>query len=310
MGGDYMIYTVTLNPSIDYIVRLEGLQLGMVNRIQEDFKLPGGKGINVSRILRRLDIDSVALGFMGGFTGRFIEDCLHEEGIQTDFISIKEDTRINVKVKSSQETELNGKGPHISLREQQLFVEKLSNLTPDDVVILSGSKPQDLQNNYYEELINILNQRNVSFVIDTTGNELVAALQHKPLLVKPNHHELAEIYDFSFSSPLDLLPYGKKLLKEGAKFALVSMADKGALFFDGKSVYHGQSPNGIVKNSVGSGDSMIAGFTGTYIASNDPLEAFRVGLACGSATAFADDLATREEIEILLPKIKIKKIEE
>ncbi|UJF15867.1 1-phosphofructokinase [Jeotgalibaca sp. MA1X17-3] len=303
-----MIYTVTLNPSIDYIVRLETLQLGMVNRIQEDFKLPGGKGINVSRILSRLNIDSVALGYLGGFTGQFIKDYLDDEGIQNDFTSVQEDTRINVKVKSDEETEMNGQGPKITLQEQEQFLEKLSPLTSDDVVILSGSKPQSLSQDYYQQLIQILNQKNVSFVIDTTGEELVDALQHKPLVVKPNHHELAEIYGFTADSFDDIIPYGKKLLEEGAKFALVSMADKGALFFDGHSVYHGQAPHQTVKNSVGSGDSMIAGFTGTYMASGDPLEAFRIGLACGSATAFADDLATREEIDTLIPQIKITEL--
>lgn len=305
-----MIYTVTLNPSIDYIVRLNQMNVGMVNRIQEDFKLPGGKGINVSRILNRLHVESVALGYLGGFTGQYIEECLKEEGVQTNFTTIKEDTRINIKVKSNEETEMNGQGPHISLQEQQHFLEKLSSLTSEDVVILSGSKPRDLLANYYQELIHLLKQKDVSFIIDTTGAELVAALQHKPLLVKPNHHELAEIYNFTASNFLDLLPYGKKLLDAGARFAIVSMADKGALFFDGHSIYHGQSPSGVVKNSVGSGDSMIAGFIGTYLSSKNPLKAFLMSLACGSATAFSDDLATREEIEALLPHIQITKIEE
>lgn len=308
LRGEHMIYTVTLNPSIDYIVRLEELQLGMVNRIQQDFKLPGGKGINVSRILNQLEIDSIVLGYLGGFTGQFIKNYLDDEGIQNDFTSVKEDTRINVKVKSGTETEMNGQGPRISLQEQELFLEKLSPLTSEDVVILSGSKPQSLSADYYQQLIQTLNQKNVSFVIDTTGEELMNALQHKPLVVKPNHHELAEIYGFTASSFDDIIPYGKKLLKEGAKFAIVSMADKGALFFDGDSVYHGQSPRGIVKNSVGSGDSMIAGFAGTYIASEDPLEAFRISLACGSATAFADDLATRDEIDTLIPQIQITEL--
>lgn len=304
-----MIYTVTLNPSIDYIVRLETLQLGMVNRIQEDFKLPGGKGINVSRILKQLNVDSVALGYLGGFTGQFIKDSLDNEGIQNNFTFVEEDTRINVKIKSNEETEMNGPGPKITLQEQKEFLEKLSPLTSDDVVILSGSKPQNLSQDYYQQLIDILNQKNVSFVIDTTGEELVEALQHNPLVVKPNHHELAEIYGFTASSFNEIIPYGKKLLEEGARFAIVSMADKGALFFDGNSVYHGQSPHQTVKNSVGSGDSMIAGFTGTYMTSGDPLEAFRISLACGSATAFADDLATKEEIDTLIPHIQITELQ-
>lgn len=305
-----MIYTVTLNPSIDYIVRLDHLEMGLVNRIREDFKLPGGKGINVSRILNQLNVPSTAWGYLGGFTGGYIENSLQQEGIHTDFTPIREVTRINVKVKAGEETEINGAGPQISDEERELFLKKFETLTPEDLVILSGSKPPSLPEGYYQQLIQSVKARGASFVIDTTGEELVQALRHHPLVVKPNHHELAEIYGFTASSYTDIIPYGKKLLEEGAQFALVSMAAEGALFFEGDSVYHGQSPSGTVKNSVGSGDSMIAGFTGTLLQSGDPLEAFRISLACGSATAFADDLAVREEITALVPQIRIKKLEE
>ncbi|MDE1548734.1 1-phosphofructokinase [Jeotgalibaca caeni] len=305
-----MIYTVTLNPSIDYIVRLDEMNLGSVNRIQEDLKLPGGKGINVSRILKQLDIASTAIGYLGGFTGGYIEDWLSEEGIDTAFTTVNDTTRINVKVKAGVETELNGAGPRVSAEEQAAFEATFSKLTSADVVILSGSKPPSLPVDYYQQLIRLIQAQGARFVIDTTGEELVKALADHPLVVKPNHHELADIYGFEAERKEDLIPYGRKLLAEGASFAIVSMAGEGALFFTEDAVYHGWSPKGEVKNSVGSGDSMIAGFVGTYLKTQDTLKAFRVSLACGSATAFSDDLAQKEKIESLLPEITIQKLEE
>lgn len=310
LGGETMIYTVTLNPSIDYIVRLDQVEIGAVNRIREDFKLPGGKGINVSRVLRQLGVESTALGYLGGFTGNYIRDWLKHEGVETAFTEVSDATRINVKVKAADETELNGSGPSVSAAEQATFEKVFADLTTDDVVILSGSKPPALPENYYQQLIEKITTHGARFVIDTTGAELADSLKAQPLVVKPNHHELAEMYDFSAETMQDLIPYGRKLLADGAQFALVSMAGDGALFFDGEHVYHGYSPRGEVKNSVGSGDSMIAGFVGTFLANGDALEAFRVSLACGSATAFSDDLATREKIEELYPQITIQKLEE
>lgn len=305
-----MIYTVTLNPSIDYVVRLEKLELDAVNRIQEDLKLPGGKGINVSRILKQLGIPSTAWGYTGGFTGDYIANWLTEEGITTAFTEVAEPTRINVKIKADHETELNGAGPNVSEEALTDLEEKFSHLTADDVVILSGSKPPSLPGDYYQHLISLVKARGAQFVIDTTGAELLAALPAQPLVVKPNHHELADMYGFSTTGIADLIPYGKKLVADGAQFAIVSMAGEGALFFTGEAVFHGWSPKGTVKNSVGSGDSMIAGFVGTYLASGDALAAFRMSLACGSATAFSDDLAKAADIEALLPKITINELEE
>lgn len=305
-----MIYTVTLNPSIDYVVRLDKLELGAVNRIQEDWKLPGGKGINVSRILKQLQVPSTAWGYTGGFTGAYIADWLAQEGIQTDFTIVKDATRINVKMKADQETELNGPGPLITEQNRAELETKFSRLQADDVVILSGSKPPSLPEDYYQQLIGLIEAQGARFVIDTTGAELIASLPARPLVVKPNHHELAELYHFTNTKMTDIIPYGKKLVAEGAQFAIVSMAGAGALFFDGEAVYHGWSPKGAVKNSVGSGDSMIAGFVGTYLQEQDALAAFRMSLACGSATAFSDDLAQADAINELLPKIEIKKLED
>lgn len=306
-----MIYTVTLNPSIDYVVYMNGeVQPGAVNRIQKDRKFPGGKGINVSRILSQLSIENKALGFIGGFTGKFIEDTLEKEMIQTEFVQVDEDTRINVKVKSSNETEINGPGPHISSIKAEELINQLSELTKDDVVVLSGSKPAGLSESYYQEIIEKLVQSGTQFVVDTTGKELQDSLASKPLMIKPNNHELEELYNVSIETEADMIFYGKKLVEEGAQNVIISMAEKGAMLFTETGVYHGKAPKGNLKNSVGSGDSMVAGFTGIFAKTNDSLEAFKYGIACGSATAFEEDLATIDKIEALLPQIEINELEE
>lgn len=301
-----MIYTVTLNPSIDYIVHLKNIQLGELNRMDSDLKLPGGKGINVSRVLKQLDYPSTTLGFLGGFTGNFISEWLNKEGVMTDFTNVNDDTRINIKLKSVSETEVNGLGPAITISEAEELLTKLQALTSDDVVILSGSKPPSLPHYYYQTMIDLITKSGAEFVIDTTGSDLMDALKHRPLLVKPNHHELADLFDVSFDSIEAMLPYGQKLLDMGAKHALISMAGDGALFFTGDHIYTSNVPVGTVKNSVGAGDSMIAGFIGTYQATKDPLLAFQMGVATGSATAFSDDLATKEAILALVDDVHVK----
>ncbi|WP_068496857.1 1-phosphofructokinase [Paenibacillus kribbensis] len=300
-----MIYTVTLNPSIDYIVEVDDLKLGDLNRMKRDLKLPGGKGINVSRILNQLGADSTAIGFLGGFTGRFIDDTLREESIKTDFVIIEDDTRINIKLKHGDETEINGLGPAIHEHEANALVQKLSGLQKNDIVVLSGSIPPSLGGDFYNRLISVCQQTGAEFVIDTTGEALMKALVHKPLLVKPNHHELAELFGVTIHSKEEIVTYGRKLLEAGAKNVLISMAGEGALFITADEVYHANVPAGTVKNSVGAGDSMIAGFVGTLALLGDPIEAFRAGVASGSATAFSDDLATREKIEQLRPQVTI-----
>ncbi|MGW8956425.1 1-phosphofructokinase [Paenibacillus sp. NPDC055715] len=302
-----MIYTVTLNPSIDYIVEVDDLKLGDLNRMKRDLKLPGGKGINVSRILYQLGADSTAIGFLGGFTGRFINDTLREESIQTDFVIIEDDTRINIKLKHGYETEINGLGPAICEHEADALVQKLSGLQKNDIVVLSGSIPPSLGGDFYDRLISVCQKTGAEFVIDTTGEALMKALVHKPLLVKPNHHELAELFGVTINSKEEIVTYGRKLLEAGAKNVLISMAGEGALLITADEVYHANVPAGTVKNSVGAGDSMIAGFVGTLALLGDPIEAFRAGVASGSATAFSDDLATREKIEQLRPQVAISK---
>ncbi|MBO0473731.1 1-phosphofructokinase [Enterococcus sp. DIV0840] len=303
-----MIYTVTLNPSIDYIVHVEGLKLGDLNRMTNDFKLPGGKGINVSRILKRIQAESTALGFLGGFTGNFISDWLKKEQIHTKFTTVREDTRINIKLKSESETEINGLGPAISNEEMQELKQALSMISAGDIVVLSGSTPATLRKGFYEELIQIIKDKEAEFVIDTTGKDLLNALPQKPLLIKPNNHELAELFDVEFQTMEDILPFGERLLEDGAQHVIISMAGDGALLFTKDGIYRSNVLKRPLKNSVGAGDSMIAGFVGTFAKNNDPIEAFKWGVACGSATAFSDDLASVDLINELISEVKIEKI--
>lgn len=303
-----MIYTVTLNPSIDYIVHVDGLKLGDLNRMTKDFKLPGGKGINVSRILKRIEAKSTALGFLGGFTGNFISDWLLAEQIETKFTTISEDTRINIKLKSESETEINGLGPAISNEEMQELKQALSAISAHDIVVLSGSTPATLREGFYEELIQIIKDKDAEFVIDTTGKDLLNALPNKPLLIKPNNHELAELFDVKFESMEDILPFGERLLKDGAQHVIISMAGDGALLFTKEGTYRSNVLKRPLKNSVGAGDSMIAGFVGRFAKNNDPVEAFKWGVACGSATAFSDDLASGNLINELISEVEIEKI--
>lgn len=300
-----MIYTVTLNPSIDYIVQLDSLELGSLNRMDSDLKLPGGKGINVSRVLQRIGQPTTTLGFLGGFTGQFIESWLEEEGVQTNFVHVQDDTRINIKLKSESETEINGLGPAITSKEADLLVAQIKHLTAEDIIVLSGNKPPSLPENFYQKLIEVISGTNAEFVIDTTGSALLNALSCRPLLVKPNTHELEDLFQVKLDRLEDIIPYGQKLIGLGAKHALISMAGDGALFFTGENVYQASAPKGTVKNSVGAGDSMIAGFIGSLAEMHDPLLAFQKSVATGSATAFSDDLAQPETIEKLLDTVQV-----
>ncbi|AIQ59842.1 1-phosphofructokinase [Paenibacillus borealis] len=304
-----MIYTVTLNPSVDYIVEVEEFTIGGLNRMKRDMKLPGGKGINVSRVLKQLGVENTATGFLGGFTGGYIEQWLGQEKIASDFVHIADDTRINIKLKAGEETEINGAGPEIAESETASLLRKLDALKQGDIVILSGSTPPSLGGDFYSRLIAVCKQKGAEFVIDTTGQALTDALAHGPLLVKPNHHELAELFGTQISTREEIITYGRKLLEGGARHVLVSMAGEGALFISEQGVYHAAAPAGRVRNSVGAGDSMIAGFVGTLsLTGGDVLEAFRAGVASGSATAFSDDLADRQKIEQLRPLVVISQL--
>ncbi|MBC1736308.1 1-phosphofructokinase [Listeria seeligeri] len=303
-----MIYTITLNPSIDYIVQIDQLNLGELNRMKQDYKLPGGKGINVSRVLNQLNVPNLATGFLGGFTGEFIREWLREEGVKTGFVTVKDDTRINIKLKHGEETEINGLGPVISEKEINEFLDAMDKVTADDIVILSGSVPPSLGNDFYNRIIQICKEKQAEFMIDTTGQELFNALPNKPILIKPNHHELGELFHVQSNDVNELIPYGKKCLELGAQHVIVSMAGDGALLFTGEDVYFAEALQGELKNSVGAGDSMIAGFIGTFDKTKDPIKAFAAGVATGGATAFSTDLAEAKLIDELLPQVKITKI--
>lgn len=293
-----MIYTLTLNPSLDYVVSLPELELGAVNRLTAATTLPGGKGINVSRILHTLNYSTVALGFAGGATGNQLQDLLRNHQLPTAFTPIQAATRINVKLRAQQETELNAPGPMVTEAEIARFKQDLFNrLQPGDVVIMAGSLPPTLPEHFYLDLVDAIKAHQADFVIDTTGEALLLTLAKHPLVVKPNHHELAELFgDAPYQSLDQIAAAGKRLLALGAKHVLVSMAGAGALMVTKDAVYHGQVTAQPVKNSVGAGDSMLAGFTGTLLATHDALAAFKISLACGSGTAFSTDLATAATI--------------
>lgn len=303
-----MIYTVTLNPSIDFIVRLDNLVLGSVNRMSSDDKFAGGKGINVSRILQRLDIDNTATGFIGGFTGRFVADSLVAEGIKTDFVEVSEDTRINVKIKAGEETEINGAGPKISDEKLEELKSILAGLSSEDTVVFAGSAPSSLGNQVYNTLIPIAKKAGAEVVCDFEGQTLLDSLNYQPLLVKPNNHELADIFGVELNGLADIEKYAREILAKGAKNVIISMAGDGALLVTPEAAYFAKPIKGTVKNSVGAGDSMVAGFTGEYVKSGDPVEALKWGVACGTATTFSDDLATAEFIKETYQKVEVEKL--
>ena len=303
-----MIYTVTLNPSIDFIVRLDHLELGSVNRMTSDDKFAGGKGINVSRILQRLDVDNTATGFIGGFTGRFVEDGLTAEGIKTNFVQVSEDTRINVKIKAGEETEINGAGPKISDEKLEELKASLAGLSSEDTVVFAGSAPSSLGNQVYNTLIPIAKKAGAEVVCDFEGQTLLDSLNYQPLLVKPNNHELADIFGVELNGLEDIEKYAREILAKGAKNVIISMAGDGALLVTPEAAYFAKPIKGTVKNSVGAGDSMVAGFTGEYVKSGDPIEALKWGVACGTATTFSDDLATAEFTKETYQKVEVEKL--
>lgn len=303
-----MIYTVTLNPSIDFIVCLDHLELGSVNRMTSDDKFAGGKGINVSRILQRLDVDNTATGFIGGFTGRFVENGLIAEGIKTNFVQVSEDTRINVKIKAGEETEINGAGPKISDEKLEELKAILAGLSSEDTVVFAGSAPSSLGNQVYNTLIPIAKKAGAEVVCDFEGQTLLDSLNYQPLLVKPNNHELADIFDVELNGLEDIEKYAREILAKGAKNVIISMAGDGALLVTPEAAYFAKPIKGTVKNSVGAGDSMVAGFTGEYVKSGDPIEALKWGVACGTATTFSNDLATAEFIKETYQEVEVEKL--
>ena len=298
-----MIYTVTFNPSLDYIVSVDDFKLGLTNRTSSELMLPGGKGINVSIVLKNLGIESTALGFMAGFTGKEIARRLEEDGVTSDFIQIEEGiSRINLKLKSIDGTEINGSGPVISPEDVEKLMEKLDKLGEGDVLFLAGSIPTSMPDDMYQKIMAKLDGKGVMIVVDATRDLLLNVLEYHPFLIKPNNHELGEIFDVELLTRESVVPYAKKLQEKGARNVLVSMAGEGAVLIDENGrEYMSPVPKGKVVNAVGAGDSMVAGFIAGYLEKKE--YAFHMGIASGSASAFSEQLAIRAEVEALLKTI-------
>ena len=293
-----MIYTVTFNPSLDYIVSVDDFKLGLTNRTSSELILPGGKGTNVSTVLKNLGFESTALGFVAGFTGKEIVKRLNDMGIKSDFISIENGiSRINLKLKSIDGTEINGAGPDISEEKVNELMDKLNQLKEGDVLVLAGSIPSSMSDNIYRDIMADLKDRGVMIVVDATKDLLLNVLEYHPFLIKPNNHELGEIFDVKLTTREEVIPYGRKLQEKGARNVLVSMAGEGAVLIaeDGQ-VFDAPAPKGKLINGVGAGDSMVAGFVAGWIEKQDYEYAFHMGVASGSASAFSENLATKEEI--------------
>lgn len=297
-----MIYTMTFNPSLDYIVSVKEFKLGLVNRTCRELVYPGGKGINVSLVLKNLGFDSTALGFVAGFTGDEIERRLQEMGCFTDFIRIPQGmSRINVKLRAEQESEINGRGPVICQEGIKGLYEKLDQLREGDVLVLAGSIPESMPDRIYQQIMERYDHRGIDFVVDATGSLLSHVLPYHPFLIKPNKQELRELFGKELYGNDEVIYYGKKMKEAGARNVLVSMAGEGAILIaaDG-AVYESKAPEGKVVNSVGAGDSMVAGFLAGYLGQHDYEKAFYMGLCTGSASAFSEELAKKEEVEAII----------
>ena len=300
-----MIYTVTFNPSLDYIVSVENFQLGLTNRTSSELMLPGGKGVNVSTVLMNLGIENTALGFAAGFVGDEIVRQMEEMGVQNGFIRIEEGvSRINLKLKSIDGTEINGQGPVISPEHVEELMKQLDRLGEGDVLFLSGSIPSSMPDDAYQKIMERLDGRGVQIVVDATKDLLLNVLEYHPFLIKPNNHELGEIFGVEPKTREEVIPYAKKLQEKGAVNVLVSMAGEGAVLIDAnEDVHMAPAPKGMLVNGVGAGDSMVAGFMAGWLEKQDYEHAFCMGVSAGSASAFSEHLATKAEIETVYQRV-------
>ena len=300
-----MIYTVTFNPSLDYIVSVDNFTCGIVNRTTDEIIFPGGKGINVSMVLKNLGFENTALGFLAGFTGNRIQDLLEEKGVRADFISVEKGiSRINVKLRSNEETEINGQGPEIPEKKVEELMKQLSALGEGDVLFLAGSIPSSMADDAYQKIMEMLDGKGVRIVVDATRDLLMKVLPYHPFLIKPNNHELGEIFGVELKTRESVVPYAKQLQEKGAQNVLISMAGEGAVLVAASGeVFEAPAPKGKLINGVGAGDSMVAGFMAGYMEKEDYLHAFHMGIAAGSASAFSENLATREEIASVYEQI-------
>lgn len=299
-----MVYTVTFNPAIDYVVRMDELKTGSVNRSKSEKMFFGGKGINVSIVLAELGIKSKALGFVAGFTGKAIRDGVSSMGVETDFIELAEGcSRINVKIKSGEETEINGQGPQISAEAINSLYEKLDAVKDGDILVLAGSIPDTLPSDIYEKILARLSDRKIKTVVDATKDLLLNVLKYRPFLIKPNDHELGEMFGVTLKTDDEIISHAKRLRELGAVNVLISMAGDGAILVDEHDEVHRCGVcRGTVKNSVGAGDSMVAGFIAGS-EEGDYEYALKLGTATGGATAFSDELAKKDEIFELLKQL-------
>ena len=301
-----MIYTVTFNPSLDYVVDVKDFKVGIVNRTVQETIFPGGKGINVSMVLKNLGYDSTALGFTAGFVGNEIIRLLNEKGVDTDFIPVEKGvSRINIKLRSNEESEINGQGPKIGEADIKKLYKQLDGLSEGDVLVLAGSIPNVMPSSMYMDIMDYLKEKDIKIVVDATRDLLTNVLPYHPFLIKPNNHELGEIFGVEISDKDEVIKYAKKLQEQGARNVLVSMAGDGAVLVseDGQE-FKAEAPVGKVKNSVGAGDSMVAGFVSGYLSTGDYKQAFMYGVCTGSASAFSEELATKAEVEALLDRSK------
>lgn len=306
-----MIYTVTLNPSIDHVIEMNELQEGIVNKVNIENFYAGGKGINVSKILKEHGVENIALGFISGFTGEFIKNNLEQCGIKNDFINVLNGySRINMKIKTNEnETEINGLGPSISSSNIKDLFNQFEKLSSNDILVLAGSIPPSLSDNFYEEIMKQLSTKNVKIIVDARNNLLLNVLKYRPFLIKPNHHEISEIFNKEIKTIDELIFHGNKLKEMGAQNVLISMGGDGAILItESNEIYRSNIPKGTLKNSVGSGDSMVGGFITGYLKTNDYKEALKLGAASGSATAYSDDLAKISFINELSSQIQITKL--
>lgn len=301
-----MLYTVTFNPCLDYIVSVDDFRLGLTNRTTQELMLPGGKGINVSIVLKNLGFENTALGFTAGFVGDEIKHRIEKMGIVSDFIDIPDGiSRINVKLKSIDGTEINGMGPVISREKVDELMEHLDRLEDGDVLFLAGSIPASMPDDMYSRIMERMQHKNIEIVVDATRDLLVNVLKYHPFLIKPNNHELGDIFGVELKTRESVIPYGNRLREMGARNVLISMAGEGAvLIAENNEVYKAPAPKGKLVNAVGAGDSMVAGFMSGWLKSHDYEAAFLTGLACGSASAFSEYLATGKEVEDILNQMK------
>lgn len=299
-----MIYTVTFSPAIDYVVDLDNFTIGDINRTQQEQVFPGGKGINVSLVLANLGKSSIATGFLGGFTGAFIKEELAKRNIKSGFIEVDGLTRINVKIRAGKETAINGQGPNIKDEDINELISQLEKLTKDDLLVISGTVPKSLPSNIYEMILERIKDNKVEVIVDATKDILLNTLKYHPLLVKPNKEELEEMFNVSISNDQELIENASKLLSLGARNVIVSLGGDGALLVgEGLEPVKRSAPQGKVVNTVGAGDSLVAGFIAEYLDSKDIKKAFKQGIATGSASAFSEYLATKEEVINLLNKM-------